>query len=443
MIASQAMVDEIPVDSTHSALEFFEPAKLLVNYSRAYNEEIFTQTSPDGPTLEFEFSGAKSQVTGTVIDPRSIELQLAIQLIEFNPTPDATTGAVPEPEGCYVNNILHSVFSNCEVFLQGNQVSTANNLYHHKVLMETEVSHPTECKKGLLFCQGYEYETDPSDIEDGSAFEKRRDRLTEDGTIYVYGKVNADFFGTDKYILPGVEVRLRLTRAPNTLVTISDSTDREYGLVIKKASLFVHKLELQHETFMSLEKALLKKPARYPFTEVICKSFVVSTGTTQFRKDDVFNREPVSRLMFAMGTETDFTGRSTTNPFHYQKFGVQKIVVAREGAPVGGTPLNVSNSDIRAYHNTLQALGVEHAGNGIPYDDFEHHYIHVFRLTADVQTNDDSLRPELTGGRLSVTLDFKEPLDKPIRVFFYGERKSNVYISSAREVLKNSKFYYG
>lgn len=437
MTASQSMIDEIPVEGTHSCLQFFDPAQLLVNYSRGYDEEVFTSTSPDGPILEFELSGAKSQMSGSVIDPRSLELQLTIEMIDTNSTENTTD------KSAYVNNIMHSLFSNCELFLNGVQVSNANNLYPHKVQVETEVSHPTSCKEGILVCQGYQYESDPSDITDGESFKKRR-KTANSGLIHLYGRLAIDFLSTPLYILPDVEMRIRLTRASSAFVTLA--TDATAGsthtIKIKQASLHVHKLELKTETFQSIERGLSKRPARYPFNEVILKSFVVSTGSTQFHKDDLFNREPISRILFAMNDEASFTGKSTSNPFHYQKFNLQRISFEREGASVGGTPLLVTN-DTRSYHNTLKSLGVEHFGNGITPDEFENHYIHVFLVTADSRPSDNTLRPELTGGRLGVNLDFKTPLTAPIRIFFYGERQSNVYISGKREVLKNSKFYYG
>ena len=34
--------------------------------------------------MEFEFSGPKSQMSGSVIDPRSIELSITIELIHTN-----------------------------------------------------------------------------------------------------------------------------------------------------------------------------------------------------------------------------------------------------------------------------------------------------------------------------------------------------------------------
>ena len=106
-------------------------------------------------------------------------------------------------------------------------------------------------------------------------------------------------------------------------------------------------LELRSESFLSIEKALLKKAAQYDYKDVIAKTFLISEGTSIYYKDDVFDRAPISRLVFAMVPEKYFTGYKL-NPFHFQDFDLGSVKITREGAPVGGTPIDVSSSPIRA-----------------------------------------------------------------------------------------------
>ena len=69
--------------------------------------------------------------------------------------------------------------------------------------------------------------------------------------------------GIDKYILPGVEIRIKLTRSISQFVllhnNVSSKSVGNYSLQIVSASLSVHMLELRSESFLSIEKALLKK----------------------------------------------------------------------------------------------------------------------------------------------------------------------------------------
>ena len=62
----------------------------------------------------------------------------------------------------FVNNTMHSLFSNCEVFFNNEQVYTSNGLYPHKAFVPNEFSGTKGTKESISFCQGYDYENDPS-----------------------------------------------------------------------------------------------------------------------------------------------------------------------------------------------------------------------------------------------------------------------------------------
>ena len=432
-----AVAGEAPMAATHSAVQFFDPSLVLTDLAKGYDEIFIAQTA-DAATIDFRFKGPRTETGGTVIDTRNIFLALQVTM-DGPPGTDET----PVQEPGYINNILNSLFANVEVHAEGVQLSSSNNLHAHKAQIETELSHPPKCKEGLLTCQGYTFEDQPSTFG-SEPFIARKNSIKARKKLYLYGQLSVDFFGTEKFLLPDVEILLRLTRASREFVILDDGATEGFSLKIEKASLHVRFLELKPERFFAIERALQSGlPARYSFREIIPKSYGIPTGTIEHTFDDVFNRQPISRVVVAMNTETNFIGNSKTNPFHYQKFGLAKITIEREGQLVGGTPLFVNHTNVRAYYNTLKALEVEHVGNGITIDAFDDHFILVFKLTADTRTNDDTIRPELTGARLKIGLTFNDALKQNIRVLFYGERQSTVYISHRRRVLKNSQFIHG
>ena len=62
----------------------------------------------------------------------------------------------------FVNNTLHSFFSDCNITANGIKISSANGNYAHKAFIETEFSHNKEAKDTWLRFQGYSYESDPA-----------------------------------------------------------------------------------------------------------------------------------------------------------------------------------------------------------------------------------------------------------------------------------------
>jgi hypothetical protein len=258
-----------------------------------------------------------------------------------------------------------------------------------------------------------------------------------------YGRLAVDFFTVEKYLIPGVEVRIKLTRADTDFCLFVTEAqvhaDSRYQVHIESASLFVHKIEVAPEEYARLERSLSTRPAIYEYPEVIAKTFLVPKGHNAMIEEDIFSAAPIRRLVIAMNKIPQFTGTHKTNPLHYQKFGLRRVLLYREGQAVGSTPLVLENNT-RAYYNTIKALHAQHSGNGIKLSEFDDHFILVFVLTADLEARDDTTRPELTGGRLRLHLEFSIPLTETITVLLLGERKSVVYIDKNRKVLKNTLF---
>ena len=125
-------------------------------------------------------------------------------------------------------------------------------------------------------------------------------------------------------------------------------------------------------------------------------------------------------------------GAKRTNPFHYQKFGLNSITVYRNGYPIAGTPLE-SENDKKIYLNSLEALAFEQHGHGIPFADYSNHYLMVFDLTSTQQASHDYLHPELTNASISISLRFSQRLQTTLKFFFWAERASTIYIDSARK----------
>ena len=164
---------------------------------------------------------------------------------------------------------------------------------------------------------------------------------------------------------------------------------------------------------LSIEKALVKSAAIYPYIESLNKSFGIQAGQNCFVKENVFGTEPIRRLTLCMVKKSLF--RSTPlkpSPFTYQKFALERVEFQRgNGVPLAGTPLN-TNNNTRFYYNTITALRFGKSGNGITLEDFEdNHFFLVFDLTSTEEASKSvTLLPELTGSSLKLKLYFPKRL---------------------------------
>ena len=152
-------------------------------------------------------------------------------------------------------------------------------------------------------------------------FLSRKVKKNED--ICFYGKLAIDIFTCDKLLLPSVKIRLRFVRSRPNFYIINQN--KKFSCSILQASLFTRQVVIEDRIFKDLHSSLQLGPARYNFSEVLAKTFVIPNGQNQYIHENIFNNAPIRRLAIAMNTNTAFTGSLKTNRFHYQKFNLRSI----------------------------------------------------------------------------------------------------------------------
>ncbi len=420
------MIKDIPQAATHSSLDIFENPSILVNFDASNVQEIYPTTSVSGPNLDFSVRTDRN----VFLDMQHIELKLAVKILAAG---DKTLDTEGKDSVLFVNNILHSLFSNCEVYLNGELVSSSNGLYPHKAYLETEVSHGLECKRGILFCQGYTYEHNPGDVT-SSTMENRMELTKKSGEVFLIGKLSVDLFNCERLMLPKVDMRIKLTKASPHFSLIAADESKGYHFKITRASLLTRQMILSEDAYTSIEKTHLKGPAKYVFNETIAKTFIIQDSQNEFIRDDLFQNQPIRRIALAMNTNMKFTGSLETNPYEYQKFDLRHVSIFRNGLPI--VQLDTTN-DVEAYYTTLKSLHFTRSGPAIPLSEFANHYILVFDVTSTLESDAELYFPELTGSRLRIELKFSKPLAEPVELFLLGEKLSTLYIDNQGKVTKN------
>ena len=108
----------------------------------------------------------------------------------------------------YVNNIMHSIFSNVEMFVNNQQIYNSNGLYAHNFYIWNKFKGAITEYKGVLHCEGYHYEQDPEDITNplpDPFFTKRMNLLCRPEGFMLYGKFEIDFFSNSEMLYPNIK----------------------------------------------------------------------------------------------------------------------------------------------------------------------------------------------------------------------------------------------
>jgi hypothetical protein len=63
----------------------------------------------------------------------------------------------------------------------------------------------------------------PGELKDNSGYAKRLNYLRYGKTVELYGRLHADLFNSDKMQINGVDINVKLTRAPDAFYLLATS----------------------------------------------------------------------------------------------------------------------------------------------------------------------------------------------------------------------------
>ena len=186
----------------------------------------------------------------------------------------------------YVNNIMHSIFSNVEVYINNQQIYNSNGLYAHKSYISNNFKAAISEYKGVLHCEGYDYEQDPEDISDplrDPFFTRRMELLSRPDEFVLYGKLGIDFFSFSGLLYPNIKSRLRLNRARLNFDMISDNPNVSFGIV--DCSLHTRRIALKDEYHKRRMDVLACAPVEYNYLKTLAKTVIIpARQTISFKK---------------------------------------------------------------------------------------------------------------------------------------------------------------
>ena len=342
----------------------------------------------------------------------------------------------PVPLVTHVKNILHSIFSNVEVYINNQQIYNSNGLYAHKSYISNNFKGAVSEYKGVLHCEGYDYEEFPDEITEAPLsepfFTRRMKMLSRPDGFMLYGKLGVDFFSTSELLYPNMKIRLRLFRARPNFYMISDNPNVSLGIV--DCSLYTRRIALKDDYHKKRMDMLDYTPVEFNYLETLAKTFIIPARQNQFIQENIFNKAPVRRIAIAMNTNSAFTGFYTENPFWYQQFELRQIRILRGGQPIVHFD---AVDNCRLYVTTMKAMNFQDVIPSIPFDNFKDHFVLVFDLTSMQDATENCHYPELVGEPLRLELNFTFPLEHVTELIVLGERMSSVAVDKFGVVGKN------
>ena len=221
-----------------------------------------------------------------------------------------------------INNGLHSLFSQVDVYFQQKLVSTSGNNYPYKAMFDTLLNYSEESQSTQLQTQLFYKDTGTMSTSNSNTGLSERIELAQlSKDIDMEGALYADVFQLSKYPLNEVDMRVKLYQSkPEFRLMNKDVIDTKmtYTVEVLDVKLKVAMVGISPEVLTSHAKLLADNPTIYPLTRTELKTFTVAQGQFNASLDDIFQGKIPNRLVVAMVKSEAYSGNTLSNPFKFE-----------------------------------------------------------------------------------------------------------------------------
>jgi hypothetical protein len=429
-----AFVHECSCECTKSELDLFSLPPTQTSLEAASYGEYHPLTSlADGSTIEFEISGTGEDYLD--LNNTLLRIKAVVTTVNGTNLPDDANVAP-------VNYFMHSMFSQLDIFLNGTQITSSTDTYAYRAYLEALLSYGGEAKEcqlaAALYYKDDAGKMDSTDADDpNSGFETRKLMARRSNVIDMIGRLHADIFFQDRYVLNETNVKIRLTRNKHAFCLMSP--DR-FAVKILGAELYVRKIKLSPSISLAHAKALEIGTAKYPIRRVVCKTFTISAGLRDVSHEKLYSGQLPCRLVIGLVDNAGFNGAFERNPFNFDNFSLSEIGLyldGQQGYNIRPLKLDYGNDQyIDAYMNLFTGSNKvnREEGNCIKRTDFPNGCaLYVYDLTPDLAEGDHFNL--LKQGTVRLTLRFAAALVRAVTVVTYAEFENVIEIDRSRNIL--------
>lgn len=431
-----SFVHEYSCECTKSELDLFSvpPTQTSIE-NGSWVEYHPLSTLASGAPIEFEINGSGEDY----IDFANSYLHVQAKITLPNGD-DIDDGAAVGP----VNLFLHSLFSQVDVSLNGTQITPSMNTYPYRAMIETLLSYGGDAKESQLTSElfykdvaGRMDAVDFAEAHRNAALFKRSHFTNESHVVDMMGRIHADMFFQERYMLNEVATKIKLIRSKDAFCLMSAVN---HTVKIISAVLFVRKVKLSPSVFLAHAKALERANAKYPIHRVICKTFTIPVGFLDVSHEKLFSGQLPTRLVVGLVRNDAFNGDLHRNPFNFQHFNLNEISVYVDGQQQHCVkPLHpdfANGQYISSYLSLFSGTGKinKDDGNNISREEYANGYtLYAFDLSPDL-AEDDHFNLTRQGG-LRLVLKFSQALAATVSVIAFAEFENVVEIDRNRNVI--------
>ena len=375
-----------------------------------------------------------------------IKITKGTETLKFTSTSDAD---LKDPQKsdivAPINNIIHSLFSNIEVYIQDLLVSQpATNNYPYISYLNKILNNSSLVLNNKNSEAGFYWDTKPDSALESTGFMKRL-KLTSNSTeVELSDTLSLDFFQSTKLLLNQIPIRFRFNRSNPAfcLQTHKTSTESNYRVEILSMKLQLFKILPDVSILSAHDKLLSQMPALYEYERLLLRHYNIPINSSTHVLENLFNGILPQKIFFMMVDTTEFVGDFKSNPFNFQPKNISHVALYADQKPLLDLDLDFSNSQyLESFSNLFFHLGYANQNKGnlhINRENFKDGYcIFVYDLSATLGMG-KHLNLQKTGN-LRLSLTFGSPLTKSTTLLVIGSFQNVLSVDKERRVLHDFK----
>ena len=387
-----------------------------------------------------------------------------------------------------VNNFLHSLFRQVDVYLNGKQVTPAMGTYAYRSYIETLLNYDVSAKESQFSSALYYKDTAGEMDSNGSlpsteilnyktaagsgssidasvkyyvtgtgnqGFAQRHKFITNGNQFVLSGPIFSDIFMIDRLLLNMMDLKVVLNRSTDDFCLMdknSKGSEIFPKVHLTDVVLKVRKVKVDQAVSDGVERMLKQTPALYPIRRVECKILTIPEQLPNIRQDNIFSGIIPKSFVFGLVHVDAYNGTYGKNPYNFAHFGVTNVSLTANGQEIPFKQLTLkypkSENGIvdpaaddeldfdEAYNTLFSGTGkiYSNAGLDITREDYPGGYaLYAFDLTPDICKSSDYFN---TVQRGSLTLALTLTKQKhAIGMVCYGDFENVIRIDAERNAI--------
>ena len=246
------------------------------------------------------------------------------------------------------NNFVYSLFSPCNITLNGVTITPVTDIYNYRSFFETILTYGSDAvvshlTNGFWYLDGRDLLPCDPMAPDAKirGFVNRCNTIKQIKEVEMYGRLHSGICNVPRFLPPGVRIQIKLTKAKSNCYLFNKDAESNNAFKFLDAQLIVNRVRPNPTILLAHNPTLgIGAIASFNLTRVELKTFTFSSGSQSLSIKNAVLQPIPKRLLFSMVKNTDFLGSVTTNPYFFRHYDINHFALHVYGKKIPAVVLS-------------------------------------------------------------------------------------------------------